>query len=235
MLALILSAFATEVKKLLIRFMIFLLATLAGCSQSPIKPVETAPLNRAKNTALIAFSVKSNEPFALRKIELMAAGPADGSKPTRIVDVNSDASGASLFLFETPVTGLQFGALQFKSGMRWWQTRSLGPTVTGNSKSITYIGRIQLHSVRVGQYAQSEKTYPSDVKIEVADASAEDLPNLYRQYKIPADLPVQVDVPEKWNDRLFINLKLIDEPNDHDHNHGMEPIWAGQGDNMPGG
>ncbi len=151
----------------------------------------------------------SIEPFALRGLNLV---PSDGSgasfKPGE-VPVHPDGGNGQFFLYAVSAEAVRFGVARFKHGQDWWETVDPGPAIPTAPGTITYLGRIQLHSIRVARYADTGRTYPASARIVVTDASDEDLDRLAARYSATAGLPVRKAIPESWGSYEVVTLRFV--------------------------
>jgi hypothetical protein len=184
----------------------------AACVQSPIRLVEGPAGLTGEVSALIAFSVDSAEPFALRGLTLVAAADSGASIRPGDVPIHPDEGNGQLFLYEVPAEAIRFGVLRFKYGQDWWETVGQGPAIPALPGTLTYLGRIQLHSVQVARYADTGRTYPAGARIAVTDAGDEDLVRLAARYPIAADLPLRRASPATWSDFDVVALRFVPRP-----------------------
>jgi hypothetical protein len=183
-----------------------------GCVQSPIRLVQDSTGLAGNEHALIAFSVDSVEPFALRSLELVApADPALTFSP-REVPVHPDEGTGQLFLYEIPVEGVQFGVGRFKYKLDWWETVEQGPVISVVPGAVTYVGRIQVHSIAVDRYSDTGRNYPAGARIVVTDAGAEDLQRLTDRYPSMAKMSIRKAIPGSWGISDTTELRFVPGP-----------------------
>lgn len=189
--------------------LMLLMVALTACAQSPLRPLQSMNQHTNSQTALVAFSVVSEEPFPLRKLTLeRASGGAKILKSPRL-HVQPGNPGGQLFLYEVPAAGAQFGIATFKKKRFIWQTTSFGPSFTPLPGYITYLGRIKVSALRFRMSDVEQKQIPIAVKIAVTDASAEDLVLLLSSYRIPPDVKLLTAIPTMWGDKEFTDLRYV--------------------------
>lgn len=182
---------------------------LAACVQTRIHPVKSAAHHNSTETALVAFSVVSEDPFPLRKLTLEKTGGGAKIFKSPVLHVKPGNSSGQLFLYEVPAAGAQFGIATFKHKRYIWQTTSFGASFSPLPGSITYLGRIEVSALRFRKSDDQQKEFPVAVKIAVTDASAEDLPMLVASYGIPPDVEIQAVIPPMWGDEEFTDLRYL--------------------------
>lgn len=189
-----------------------LLLLLAACVSAPIRPVDDASGFAEEGFALVAFSVASSGPLALRGLSLATRAGATHDPVIEQVTVQPRNGKSQLFLYRVPAAGARFGPVRFYDGSGWWETTRPGPEFPAAPGAITYLGRIQLQAVRVGEYVDTGRRYPAEVSLTISDATVEDLPALAERFAVPAGMPVVGKIPGAWDASAYVRLRYQQVP-----------------------
>ena len=101
---------------------------------------------------------------------------------------------------------MRFGALRFYAKESWWETNVLGPEASVALPGVTYLGRIQAHSVQMSRYDDTGESFPAGVNVLLEDFGDEDIPDLYTRFQLPDTVPVSKAIPASWSQAEFVHL-----------------------------
>lgn len=193
---------------------------IAACGTNQIKPVKNVSDNLGPDTALVAFSVSSAEPYAIQRMELVARGEPKETATPRTIAVRQGNRNEQVFVYSVPAGGARFGQVRFLIQGEWWETTDDGPEFSATPGQLTYLGRIQLESIKIGRYVDSGRRFPSGAKIGVLDAGEDDLTLLALQFALPLNMPVNKFIAGAWGDSEFTALDYQPIPGrDGRYNH----------------
>jgi hypothetical protein len=192
-------------------FLAMIVLTTA-CSSTRIKPVKTASDYPGSETALIAFSVISQEPFVIQKLLLFEPGAPSPHQASRVVRVRPEQGDQQVFLYRVPAEGVKLGSVRLLINGQWWETGLTGPEISAAAGQLTYAGRVQLHSVKMSRYEDTGRIFPAKVRLLMTDASEEDLAQLADQSALPQDMSVTKAIPGSWSDSEFVALSYRQIP-----------------------
>lgn len=201
----------------------------AACTAKTSLRVEDAAKFSRADSALVAFSVTSIEPFVLRQLSLVEPSGDELASPVGNVAVTPEDRAEQLLLIRVPTEGARFGPLRFQMDGDWWETVEEGPPIVVEPGSLTYLGRIEAYSVLMRRYADSGRLYPAFVKLRISDESETDLPQMATRYAVPSTMPLLSRVPGNWAEPELVELRYVPKPRADRRRDQVGRIFGGMG------
>jgi hypothetical protein len=183
-------------------------ATLvSACMSNPVSPVNDAAAPLADDQALVAFSVSATRPVLMRQLDLEMLEAGEGTGQVRHVPLRVTEDGSELYVYRLPAGAYRFGSVRFATEAGWWETRSPGPEFVARPGSLTYLGRFQLHSVKLSGPSELNRRYLTGVNIKIEDATEEDSARLSAEFNLPQDARVLSRIPASWGASEFMAMR----------------------------
>lgn len=186
-----------------------------ACAVNEIRPVRNASSAADEGTRLVAFSVANSDTLPVRYLQLLVSDGERKAQTAQAIYVNH-SRGERLYLFSVPEQGFRFGRIRFDFLGSWWETELPGPEISVAPGQVTYLGQLHPYSIRLQRYANSEHKYPDSVNIRFRDAGDRDLPRLFGEFRLSANIPVTEAIPAAWSDSEFTRLRYLPIPGHSD-------------------
>ena len=186
------------------------LATTA-CTESQVRKIGEASPVEIGQEALVAFSIDDIAPFQKIEFDIVRADRGGAYSPLGQIAVDRKGGGEQLLVFELPGDEVRFGLARFRYGSDWWESVAEGPALSATPGRLTYIGKIQLQSIREGVYYDSGRKYPARVDIVISDAGETDMQQLATRYPSLEGYLVKSVTSEMWADYGNGSLRFVPE------------------------
>lgn len=179
---------------------IFLTMIVWGCAAQPERPGSPAEM-LSEQSAVVAFSVVSEEPYAIRSIFLHSADEGRYTEDIGRADFKP-GNGAQLVVLPVPADRARLGFLRIKFKGYWYETINQGYEFELQRGKVTYLGRFAITRTVAGS-----RRYPAAVAINVQDKQLEDIGELARRFAGLDEPPVELAVLRGWSDLEFERLR----------------------------